>query len=91
MNELQVIRLEDYTPPPYLVDEIELNVELVPTATLVQAQLRLRANPEAGVPAGRLRLDGRQLELLAIAVDGAPLDSSAYLLDDEGLISYNFV
>jgi len=86
MNELQVIRLEDYTPPPYLVDEIELNVELVPTATLVQAQLRLRANPEAGVPAGRLRLDGRQLELLAIAVDGAPLDSSAYLLDDEGLI-----
>ena len=89
MNELHTIRLEDYTPPPYLVDELELSVELVPAATLVQAQLRLRANPAGGAPAGKLRLDGRQLELLAIAVDGVPLAASDYLLDDEGLTLCN--
>ena len=67
----------------------------------MQAQLRLCANPAVDAPAGMLRLDGRQLELLAIAIDGTPMDSSAYLLDDEGLtlcdvpeqfvLSYNFV
>ena len=84
MSELTSIRLQDYTPPAYLVDQVELRVELEPTATRVQAKLQMRANP-AAPPSGVLRLDGRQLELLEIRLDGSPLAPAAYALDTEGL------
>jgi aminopeptidase N len=85
MSELKTVYLKDYAPPAWLVDRVDLSVELHPTATEVRAQLALRANPAAGAPAGTLRLDGRQLELLAIALDGRPLPPAAYELDAEGL------
>jgi len=77
--------LKDYAPPPYLVDHVDLRVELDPQATLVHARLQLRANPAAGEPAGTLRLDGRQLELLQVALDGAVLAPPHYQFDADGL------
>jgi len=85
MTELKTIRLGDYAPPPYLVDHIDLRVELDPKSTLVSACLQLRANPAAGAPTGTLRLDGRQLELLQVMLDGAALNPPAYQFDAEGL------
>ena len=85
MNQLTTIFLKNYTPPAYLVDQVELRVELDPTATRVRSKLQLRANPAAGVPSGVLRLDGRQLKLFEVVLDGIPLDPAAYELDDEGL------
>jgi aminopeptidase N len=85
MHELKAIRLQDYAPPAYLVDQADLRVELDPTATLVRAKLQLSANPAAGVPGGTLRLDGRQLVLLGVALDGTVLEPTALLQDDEGL------
>ncbi len=85
MNELTTIFLKNYTPPAYLVDQVELHVELDSKTTRVRSKLQLRANPAAGVPSGVLRLDGRQLELLEVILDGIPLDPVAYELDDEGL------
>ena len=84
MTELTTIHLKDYTPPPYLVDAVELQVDLDATATLVHSTLTLRANPAAVAP-GPLRLDGRQLELLKITLDGAPLGADACHVDAEGL------
>ncbi|MHB8708560.1 MAG: aminopeptidase N [Desulfuromonadales bacterium] len=85
MSELTAIFLKDYTPPAYLVDQIELRVELDPTATRVRTKLQMRANPAAVAPTGVLRLDGRQLELLEVVLDGTPLDPAVYALDAEGL------
>ena len=85
MSELKSIQLRDYTPPAFLVEQVELRVELAPRATLVHSRLQLRANPAAGVPATTLRLDGRQLELLHLAVDGVTLGPAQYQLDAEGL------
>ncbi|TLM64987.1 MAG: aminopeptidase N [Deltaproteobacteria bacterium] len=85
MSELQTVYLKDYAPPAYLVDHVELHVELEPAATRVRAKLQLHANPAAGPPAGRLHLDGRGLELLAIALDDTPLAPSAYAVDTEGV------
>ncbi|WP_298960420.1 aminopeptidase N [uncultured Methylobacterium sp.] len=64
-----VVRLADYRPSDYLVDRVELDVRLHPTETRVTATLALRPNP-AGTPGAPLILDGDDLDLLAIALDG---------------------
>ena len=40
-------RLADYAPPPFLVDEVDLDFELGEERTLVRAKLKVRRNPAA--------------------------------------------
>ena len=45
-------RLADYAPPPFLVDEVDLDFELGEECTLVRAKLKMRRNPAvASAPA----------------------------------------
>ncbi len=75
---------KDYTHPPFLVDAIELHFDLDPERTVVRSRLQLRRNPEAaGTPS--LVLDGQELELLGIELDGKPLDPGSYRLEAESL------
>ncbi|MGL6044045.1 MAG: aminopeptidase N, partial [Sandaracinobacteroides sp.] len=60
-------RLSDYCPPDWLVPEIALRFELAADRTLVHATLKVRRNGRHAEP---LRLDGEDLELLALRVDG---------------------
>jgi aminopeptidase N len=78
----QPIRLADYRPPAFLIDEVALDFALEPQATRVKSKLAVRRNPGQ---TGPLVLDGVRLKLISIAVDGAPLDPSAYDLTDEHL------
>jgi len=71
----QTIRLADYTPPAYLVHNLDLDVDFQPqadeTIALVTACINLARNPAAaGSPA--LELDGDELETLSVQVDGKP-------------------
>ena len=79
------VRLEDYRPPAYLVDEVRLDVSLHPTRTRVKSRLKLRANSAATERGGPLRLDGESLELAALRLDRKPLDPRAYELTDTAL------
>lgn len=77
------IYLKDYRPPSYLIDEVDLDVALDSTRTRVRARLSVRPNA-----AGRrepLRLDGRQLELESIALDGKAPGKKDYRLTDTSL------
>jgi aminopeptidase N len=74
----KTIHLKDYTPPAYLIDEVELDLDIHPGATTVSATLKCRRNPLAGSQA--LVLDGNELETLSIALDGKTLDASDYAL-----------
>jgi aminopeptidase N len=78
----QPIRLSDYRPPSFLVDEVRLAFDLEPTATRVRAELKLRRNGDAGDP---LILDGVRLTLRSIAIDGRPLAEDEYAIDAEHL------
>ena len=62
-----VIRREDYAPPAWLVPDVSLRFELAAERTLVHATLNVTRN---GMHVEPLRLDGDELELLALAVDG---------------------
>jgi aminopeptidase N len=86
MNETarQPKLLKDYAPPPYLIEEVELDVKLAPRAARVASKLRMRPNAKAtgGKP---LQLDGEGLALESIALDGKPLAAEDYELKDGSL------
>ena len=66
------VRLEDYRPPDWLVETVDLDVTLHPTATKVRASLSLKPNPD-GSNYAPLVLDGEELSLVSLALDNAPL------------------
>ncbi|HLL29056.1 MAG TPA: aminopeptidase N [Xanthobacteraceae bacterium] len=75
--EPQVIRLTDYRLPNWLIDTVDLDVRLHPGATRVVARLRVRPNPE-GESKAPLVLDGDELTLAGLAVDGEKLGANSY-------------
>ena len=79
----QPIHRSDYRPPGHQVDGIDLRFELGDEATLVHATLRVRPDPTRDDDT--LRLDGQELELLGISLDGRKLDPDEYRLDAEQL------
>lgn len=80
-----VIRLEDYRPTDYLIDRTELDIRLDRHATRVRATLHLRANA-AGRPSAPLVLDGDELRLISLAIDGRPAAPDAYEASPERLV-----
>ncbi|GGC73486.1 aminopeptidase N [Chelatococcus reniformis] len=79
-----VIRLEDYRPTDYLIDTVDLDFNLDPNVTKVTALLSLRPNP-LGRPNAPLVLDGDELLLNDLRLDGTPLDANAYTASPQGL------
>lgn len=73
----RVIRLEDYRPSDYLIPATSLTFRLSPEDTEVDAVLtvRRRASAAAATP---LVLDGDDLELRHVAIDGRTLDAAEY-------------
>ena len=78
----QPIRLTDYRPPAYLVDTLDLDFDLAPEATRVRAKLAVRRNGEHAEP---LVLDGVNLKLISVAMDGVVLEAGRYSVTDEHL------
>jgi aminopeptidase N len=79
-----LVRLEDYRPSDFLIDRDNLDIRLHPTRTRVTASLSLRPNP-AGQPDAPLVLDGDELNLLAVALDGTSLTSGDFAATPQAL------
>ncbi len=75
---------KDYQPPRHWVDRVDLRFELSPSATVVTSTLELRRN--GAREDGPLELDGEQLKLRSISVDGEELPSARYTQSDEKLL-----
>ncbi|MCC2866577.1 MAG: aminopeptidase N [Candidatus Accumulibacter phosphatis] len=84
----QIIHRQDYTPPPFLVDHVDLDVQFHSDAVLVTSHLQLRRNP-AVAPGQPLQLDGHGLATLSVAIDGQPLGANDYTCTDSALIIDN--
>jgi len=76
----QPIRLSDYRPPAFLIDQAQLAFDLAPDATRVKAKLEVRRN---GNHAQALALNGERLQLVSVAIDGRRLAEADYGLDAE--------
>ena len=87
MNETKhkTILLSEYTPPPFLVDFIDLTFQLGEKETTVHAQSAFRRNPVAESDDDYLFLHGEDIELIDIFIDGIKLQSDRYEVNERGM------
>ncbi len=78
----QTVYLKDYAPPAYLVSAVELDVEIREDYASVRSRLTVERRAPDPSP---LVLDGEELELVSVALDGRALAASEYALDEARL------
>ena len=83
-NKVERTYLADYRPPPFLVPGIDLAFQLHPKETRVQSILSVTRNPAADDEA--FLLNGNNLTLDSIALDGNELTGRDYSLTRSGLL-----
>ena len=83
-GQTKAIRRVDYTAPAYWIDTVDLTFDLDPTKTRVLNKMRVRRNPD--VPAQALRLDGEELNLARVMVNGG---GSSFKMDGNQLVLEN--
>lgn len=74
------IKLADYAPYPFSIDQVDMAFNLEPGATKVRTVMQVRR-----MAAGDLVLDGVKVTLDKIAIDGQALDETAFVLTEETL------
>jgi aminopeptidase N len=82
-EEPRPVRLKDYRPPDWLIETVELDVSLDSGATVVRAKLKLKPNHD-GTPAP-LILDGEELSLRSLALNGQPLPNASFIATPDRL------
>jgi len=79
-----VIRREAYSAPAFWVDTVDLTFDLDPAKTRVLNRMRLRRNPDVATQA--LRLDGEDLNLARVLVNG---QGTSFKMDGNQLVLEN--
>ena len=82
----QTIRLQDYTPPAFVVSAVELDVDIREGQATVRGSLRVARNPAHGDASAPLVLDGRDLELVSVSIDGRALGEGEFRVEDGHLV-----
>lgn len=81
----QAIYLKDYMPPAFTTKETFLDFELLADHTLVRSRLKVVRNPKYQGSSNEFKLDGNELELLEVKVDGQLLTEADYELTGTAL------
>lgn len=79
----QTIHLKDYKPSAYQIDSIDLAVDIFDDRTLVNSKLKLEASEDGSAP---LELNGENLKLLKVILDGKELSNADYQLSSDKLV-----
>ncbi len=79
----QAVYRKDYRPPAYTIETVDLDFDLGDAFTTVKAALDVRRTADCP-PGAPLELDGEDLDLRGVKVDGRALADGAYSLDAEG-------
>ena len=80
----KTIYLKDYRPSAFLIESVDLYFDLRAKGTTVRSRLVMKRHPEADQDES-LWLDGEELKLLSISIDGKELAEDRYLLENDGL------
>ncbi len=83
-GQAAAVRREDYTAPAFWIDTVDLTFDLEPAKTRVLNKMRLRRNPD--VAAQPLRLDGEELNLARVLVNGG---GTSFKMDGNVLVLEN--
>ncbi|MGV6801313.1 MAG: aminopeptidase N [bacterium] len=80
----KTVYLKDYQPYPFILSKVELLFALAPDKTTVTTKLYITRAEQAPASAP-LILDGEELDLVSIALDGQALSEDEYQLTDKTL------
>ncbi|MDQ6997378.1 MAG: aminopeptidase N, partial [Mariprofundus sp.] len=83
MTQAHTIYLKDYLVPAFLVDHVSLTFTLQPSCTEVISTVQYRRNAQSTKT--ELILDGHDMALLSIKLDGQTLSPDRYQLHAQGL------
>ena len=83
-EQSKTIRRVEYTAPAFWIDTVDLTFDLDPAKTRVLNKMRMRRNPD--VAAQALRLDGEDLNLARVMVNGA---GTSFKMDGNQLVLEN--
>ena len=83
-GQTTVIYRSEYTAPAYWIDTVDLSFDLDPAKTRVLNHMRVRRNPD--VPAQPLRLDGEELNLARVLVNG---QGTSFKMEGQQLVLEN--
>ena len=81
--------LKDYTPPPFLVDKVDLEIDLGEEWSTVKARLSFRSNPDFKGKNSTLVLEGQNMKLQEIHLDNIKMNSNQYSVDESHLTIRN--
>ncbi len=84
-DSLSAVRLADYERYPFAVRETRLAFDIHPGRTTVTNEMTLERTGESA----SLRLDGIDVELESVRVDGRELTGNEYAIDDESLTIFD--
>ena len=74
----RTIQRNDYLPPSHKIDRIQLTLDIDKISTLVTSTLSVRPNPDYPFPVQDLRLNGEELRLVSVQVNGKELRPNQY-------------
>lgn len=86
-SQPKTIYLKDYSAPDYFIEKTELEFDLFEADTLVRSKLTIARN--TAKPAAPLVLNGQNVELVSVAINGEVLSASDYTVDDVSLTISN--
>ena len=72
---------KDYQPYPYDIPQVSLAFDLAPDSTEVRCVMQVRRKADASADAA-LVLDGEELELVSVGVDGQALPADRFHLSE---------
>lgn len=87
--EPKTIYLKDYKPSNFLVDTIDLTVDVQSTETIVTSVMKINRNPLAPEGKHHLELNGEGMTLISLKFNGESLPSDRYQLSNDKLVILN--
>ena len=81
----KTIYRSDYRAPSHLIDEVRLEFDLDAESTAVKNTMSVRPNPNAKGETDVLFLNGEDLTLVSISLDGVELSEDHYTVRPDGI------
>ncbi len=77
--------LKDYQPSDFLIPEVFLHFDLREEDTVVKSVFKIKRNPAASANQAPLILNGEEMELRSVSINGRRLNAQQYQLDERSL------
>ncbi|HHI5329640.1 TPA: hypothetical protein ACPYPK_003116 [Legionella pneumophila] len=81
--------LSDYKVLNFFMSHVELEIDLTKTPVQVKSKLTITPNPKANEPSTELVLDGQNMQLTSVSINGKTLPITEYTLNEHALILKN--